>query len=132
MSTLREMHSNQNKKRLNPLNMIKKGDRILVADTDMAKHRWPLGIVEQLLKGNDNYCRAAVVRTTSGYTTRSLVKLYPLDLNVSEDQFEEHTTESLKKNSIEEHFIDKTRPKRLAVNSAREKIRLQLIDNNQD
>ena len=51
MSTLREMYSNQNKKPLNPSNTIKKGDIILVADTDMAKHRWPLGVVEQLLKG---------------------------------------------------------------------------------
>ena len=54
MSTLRKIHSIQNKKLLNPLNTMKKGDIILVADTDMAKHRWALGVVEQLLKGNDN------------------------------------------------------------------------------
>ena len=132
MSTLREMHSNQNNKRIEPQSTIKRGDIVLVADTDMSKHRWPLGVVDKLIQGNDNYCRAAVVRTASGHTTRSIVKLYPLELNVREDRPEERTVESSGINSSEEHCIDKKRPKRLAASSAREKIRKQLIDNSQD
>ena len=132
MSTLREMHSNQNNKRIEPQSTIKRGDIVLVADTDMSKHRWPLGVVDKLIKGNDNYCRAAVVRTASGHTTRSIVKLYPLELNVHEGRPEERTVESSGINSSEEHCIDKKRPKRLAASSAREKIRKQLLYNSQD
>ena len=98
----------------------------------MSKHRWPFGVVDKLIEGNDNYCRAAVVRTASGHTTRSIIKLYPLELNVCEDRPEERTAESSSINSSEEHCIDKKRPKRLAASSPREKTRKQLIDNSRD
>ena len=129
MSTLREMHSNQNKKRLDPPRTIQIGDVVLVADTDTAKHRWPLGIVEKLIEGKDNHCRAAVVKTANGYTTRSIVKLYPLELRL-----DEHDIENSNKNSNEEYraVIDKSRPTRKAAFNARDAVMAQLIDEQHD
>ena len=129
MLTLREMHSNQNKKRLDPPRTIQIGDVVLVADTETAKHCWPLGIVEKLIEGKDNHCRAAVVKTANGHTTRSTVKLYPLELHL-----DEHDIENSNKNSNEEYraVIDKLRLTRKAAFNARDAVMAQLIDEQHD
>jgi hypothetical protein len=73
---LREQHRNagSNNQR------IRVGDVVLIHD-DGPRIRWKLAVVEHLIHGNDGLCRAATVRTTSGVTSRPIVKLYPLEVN---------------------------------------------------
>jgi transposase InsO family protein len=59
---------------------IRVGDVVLIHD-DGPRIRWKLAVVEHLIHGNDGLCRAATVRTTSGVTSRPIVKLYPLEVN---------------------------------------------------
>ena len=37
------------------------------------------------MTGNDGHVRAAVVRTSTGHTTRPIVKLYPIEVNARTD-----------------------------------------------
>ena len=43
---------------------------------------WKLGIVTDLYPGRDDSIRVAKLRTSNGKTTRPIVKLYPLELNI--------------------------------------------------
>ena len=82
LSLLRETHAFSNNARHFATPLIKDGDIVLVADTDTPRHRWSLGVVTKLLRGSDALCRVAVVRTAHGLMTRSLIKLFPLELSV--------------------------------------------------
>ena len=64
--------------------MIRKGDIVVVHD-DAPRLHWKLAIVEELIKGNDGLVRAVRIRTSNCTTTRTIVKLYPLEV-VSYDQ----------------------------------------------
>eukprot|EP00795_Rhopilema_esculentum_P000542 gene542-biopygen7104 len=74
--------------------------------------------------GADSLCRAAVVRTSKGCTTRSIVKLYPLEVQAGSHSTPEESTEN-----NEEHSNENTRPQRKAAFVARDAIHAQLIDN---
>ena len=74
---------------------------ILVADTDTPRHRWQLGVVTELIVGADSLCRAAVVRTSKGCTTRSIVKLYPLEVQAGSHSTPEENTEKNEEHSNE-------------------------------
>ena len=78
------MHAYQKKKPHTSENVIKVGDVILIADSEMPRHRWELGIVEDLILRHDRLCLAAAVHTSKGHTTLSLVKLVPVELNLSD------------------------------------------------
>ena len=127
LTLLRETHVYQSKKQQASHNIIRIGDVVLVADTDMPKHRWPLAVVETLIHGSDNLCRAAVVRTANGHTTRSLIKLYPLELNICTDAVTEDPTAN-----TEAPSAGTTRPLRCAARAPRDIIHAQLIDMQQD
>ncbi len=124
LSFLREIHSLHHCKQSSSENHIKVGDIVLVADTDKPRHLWKLGLVSELILGSDKLCRAAVVRTPHGRTTRSILKLYPLEINAHFDQQDEE------KHS-EEHSAPK-RSLRRAAFEARDAIKAQLIDSTQD
>eukprot|EP00794_Sanderia_malayensis_P006384 gene6384-biopygen5283 len=70
---------------------------------------------------------AACIRTANGHTTRSVIKLYPLELNVGKPHKEPNVSEG-----HAEHSTATTRPKRTAAAAARDKIFAQLIDQSHD
>ena len=83
LSLLQETHDFKKNMWLSTIPCIKEGDVTLVADKNTPHHRWSLGVITQLLRGSDDLGRAAVVCITHGHTTRSIVKLFPLELTVS-------------------------------------------------
>ncbi|XP_065896039.1 uncharacterized protein [Dysidea avara] len=63
---------------------VKKGDIVLVHD-DIPRTRWQLAVVEELIEGLDGFTRAARIRTKTGKTNRPITKLYPLEVNMSNE-----------------------------------------------
>ena len=124
LSLLRETHSFHDKGRRTSCSTVNVGDVVLVADTDTPRHCWQLGVVTELIVGADSLCRVAVVRTSKGCTTRSIVKLYPLEVQAGSHSTPEEGTEN-----NEEHSNINTRPQRKAAFVARDIIHAQLIDN---
>ena len=57
------------------------GDIVIVHD-DVPRLKWQLAVVTDLQRGQDDAVRSAVIRTSNGVTTRPIVKLYPLEVNV--------------------------------------------------
>ena len=87
---LQESHNQQLKTRRGRHNVIQIGD-VVVLKSDTSKCVfWKLVIVKELLKGNDNQIRAAMVSVTDprGGTKllrRSIKHLYPIKVNSHED-----------------------------------------------
>jgi len=78
LTSLRETHVANNgtsKER------IKVGDIVIVHD-DVPRLKWQLAVVTDLQRGQDDAVRSAIIRTSNGVTTRPIVKLYPLEVNV--------------------------------------------------
>ena len=75
LTALREHYS----KSTHPSKTIKVGDVVQIHD-DKPRIQWKLGVVDELLTGNDGITRAVKLRTNSGYTNRLVVKLYPLEI----------------------------------------------------
>ena len=48
------------------------------------RSRWSLAVVEELITGNDGSVRAAKMKTKQGFTTRPIVKLYPIETVASD------------------------------------------------
>ena len=82
LSFLREIHSLHTKKHQSSNKSINLGDVILVVDTDKPQHHRELGVVRDLILGADNFCRSTIGRTPCGRTSRSIVKLYPLEVHI--------------------------------------------------
>jgi len=55
---------------------IKIGEVVQIHD-DTPRHQWKLGVIEELVKGNDGFIRSVTVRTARGRTNRPIVRLYP-------------------------------------------------------
>ena len=91
----------------------------------MPRHRWSLSVVTKLLRGSDALCRAAVVRTAHGLTTRSLIKLFPLELSVRIEE----KADSVHAN---EQCLENTQSNRQAAQAARELLQHQVIDSEHD
>ena len=127
LSFLREIHSLHHRKQATTENLINVGDIVLVADMNKPRHYWELGLVQELIFGTDKLCRAAVVRSPHGRTTRSILKLYPLDVNARS----EIPPEELPRASNENLTIPR-RSLRKAAFTARDAIAAQLIDTSQD
>ena len=105
LSLLREIHSLHHRKQVTTENLINVGDIVLVADMNKPCHHWELGLVLELILGTDKPCRAAVVRTPCDRTTRSILKLYPLEANArSEIPPEELPRASNENLTIPRHF----------------------------
>ena len=75
LTSLREFHrvSGDNKRTINI------GDVVHIQQ-DQPRNKWKLGVIEDLVTGNDEHVRSAIVRTRSGRTSRPIVKLYPIEL----------------------------------------------------
>ena len=100
------------------------GELVLIHD-DGPRVYWKFGIVTKLFPGIDGMIRVAQLRTTAGTTTRPIIKLYPLELNVEElsistDQRGEDETRGIAINSS-------VRPPRLTAQAARQTWRDRLV-----
>jgi len=127
---LRETHAYQNKKFSTSYTVIQVGDAVLIADSNTPRHCWELGIIQDLILGHDHLCRAAVVRTSKGHTTRSLVKLVPVELNIS-NKVIDNTKDTNDKTDSDSPEHQQRVPRRAALN-ARDTIKAQLMDISQN
>ena len=57
------------------------GSMVVIKTENSPPLEWTLGKITELIKGSDNVCRVAVVKTTKGLFKRPLVKLCPLPFN---------------------------------------------------
>ena len=130
LSLLREIHSYQTKKSHAAENVVRVGDVVLIADDDMPRHRWELGVVEKLLMGADHLCRSVAIRTSKGHTTRSLVKLYPVELHAV-NCFKD-ANKGIDPQLAPDEGTQAARVPRTAAITARDAIVAQLIDSDQD
>ena len=64
--------------------MIKKGDIVVVND-DCPRLQWKLAVVDDLVKGNDGLIRSAHISTANHKTSRTITRLYPLEVFSSGD-----------------------------------------------
>ena len=62
---------------------IRVGD-VVTVHNEGQKLTWRLGVIKKLIKGNDGFIHAAVIRTSTGETNRPITKLYPLEISEGE------------------------------------------------
>ena len=55
------------------------GDVVIVNTEDKSRGKWPLGIIENLIVGNDGVVRGAKLRAGKSYMERAIQQLYPLE-----------------------------------------------------
>ena len=62
------------------------GDVVVIEEDVVPRHRWRLGLVDELLKGSDDYVRGAKVKVgkTKNIIRRSVNRLYPTELRWSD------------------------------------------------
>nr|XP_023028864.1 uncharacterized protein LOC111517041 [Leptinotarsa decemlineata] len=65
---------------------VKVGDLVLIENEDLKRLDWPLGIIEKLLVGKDGTIRLVRLRTSNGHLMRPIQRLYPLELDIQEDE----------------------------------------------
>ena len=58
---------------------VKIGEVVQIHD-DTPRQQWKLGVIEELVKGNDGFIRSVTVRTANGRTNRPIARLYPLEV----------------------------------------------------
>jgi len=68
-----------------PVDPLKVGDIVIIADGSMPRTCWLRGKVEKVYPGSDGQVRVADVKTIFGTYRRSVAKLCILDINVDED-----------------------------------------------
>ena len=89
MSNLREVHAHVSRRSPGASNShISIGEIVIVKDEHLPRGLWKLGIVQEIMKGQDGLTRAAVVRVASRDQQQSILKrsvqlLYPLDIRTS-------------------------------------------------
>ena len=79
-------------------------------------------VVRDLQRGNDNVVRSATIRTVNGVTSRPIVKLYPLEINVETEQPAEQTQENVDKSPNDVNHGSHVRPQRSAAVKARTQV----------
>ena len=87
LTELREHHREIKKNRGTP---IERGHVVTVYEDKIPRHRWRLGRVEKLLRGNDGEVQSAIVRVMqkgqkSTTIKRQLRKLFPVELSEVEE-----------------------------------------------
>ena len=63
------------------INHVKKGNIVLIHAANLPRLRWKLGLIVQLNTGKDGIVRSVILKTQNGYTSRPIVKLYPLEVS---------------------------------------------------
>ena len=52
---------------------------MIIKTEDKNRGKWPLGIIENLIIGNDGVVRGAKLRARKSYVERAIQQLYPLE-----------------------------------------------------
>ena len=65
---------------LTPQADLKSGDLVLVVDSTTPRGQWPMGRVEEVLRGSDGHVRVATVKLQGRVVTRPVVKLVRIDV----------------------------------------------------
>ncbi|KAJ8978051.1 hypothetical protein NQ317_015232 [Molorchus minor] len=83
---------------------IKVGDVVLIGSDALKRLDWPLGVVTEVFPGKDSAIRVVRLKTSSGYITRPIQRLYPLEINTGEDYHEikEKNTQTKAYNQVSE------------------------------
>ena len=86
---LRESHNLQVGKREGRHNSVRIGDVVVLKSDTSKRIFWKLAIVKEVLKGNDDHVRAAVVSLTDPHggtklLRRSIKHLYPIEVSSNE------------------------------------------------
>ena len=71
---------------------IKVGNVVMIKDENSPRMCWPLGVVSEVYPGTDGLVRNVRLKTAKGYITRSVQKLY--DLEIYSDHFANPTNSS--------------------------------------
>jgi hypothetical protein len=82
--SLRERHVNWGGQQAS---VPRKGSAVIIQDDNKNRKTWKLGIVVEVIKGNDEVVRGAKVKTTNGVLERAIQQLYPLELTCDEEHF---------------------------------------------
>ncbi|XP_064081914.1 uncharacterized protein LOC135198274 [Macrobrachium nipponense] len=98
---------------------IKVGDEVLVHN-DTPRCMWKLARVIQLMPSSDGLVRVVKLQTGNGETTRSVDKLYPLEVSKPEDVYTVDAAEKILGDSQNsEGYQTEGRPKRRAATNSR-------------
>ncbi|XP_035220808.1 uncharacterized protein LOC118193777 [Stegodyphus dumicola] len=65
--------------------IFKVGEVVLVGSENQKRINWPLAVIEELYPGRDGHVRVVKVKTPLGHLVRPVQKIYPLEVNSSED-----------------------------------------------
>ena len=115
------------------------GGVVLIKD-DLPRGSWRLGRIKELIKSRDGQCRSARVLLASNKVIgRPLNLLYPIECQATEmnrDSQNQSKQQTADKQNVAKVQIDRVdsgdrdsgRPKRLAASTARDRIREQLIN----
>ncbi|XP_060554088.1 uncharacterized protein LOC132715131 [Ruditapes philippinarum] len=83
LTSLRQYHKTTG----NNTQTVQVGDVVQIYD-ESPRTQWKLGVIQQLIYGNDGLTRAAILRTSNGLvTSRPIVKLYPLEIISTSSSF---------------------------------------------
>ena len=96
------------------------GDVVMIHD-DGPRIHWRLAIVDSLIKGNDGLLRAANIRTSNRITSRSITRLYSLELFFNHEPNPtdlETDSDASKCDTQNEEMIANMRPRRAAAKKA--------------
>ena len=129
LAELRKRHSQVKEKDLETTAKI--GDVCLIHDEGPKKF-WNLGLVTEIVQGQDGKTRMAHVKTANGMTNRALPKLYPL--GVWHDLTDKPPSEQNKKDEKqgESEQTKRTTEKRQAAIRARSNIQAMLQDDDSE
>jgi len=58
----------------------------VIVHDDKPRLYWKLAVVKDLIEGNDRLVRAAHIRMSNYKTTRTIVKLYPLEISSNDTE----------------------------------------------
>ncbi|XP_059060728.1 uncharacterized protein LOC131853727 [Achroia grisella] len=86
------------------------GDVVLIETEDNRRINWPLGIVEELYDGTDQFSRVAKVRTATGDRVRPVQRLFPLEIrhNVTNNHDSDTSNGTMTEQDMTEEVHDNT------------------------
>ena len=119
------------------------GDVVIVHSERLPRGLWKLGRIQELLKGRDGHCRAAIAKTTASDGQSVLLRqpiqlLYPLELSDSSEPSTEKRSSpdaeppAENESSIEETGIKLRRSKRAAAQRGDERRKACMFELNDD
>ena len=140
-----QLRENQKMKTKKKKLSIEIGDVVLIQEEGVKRNKWPMGIIRDLIFGNDGEVRGALLQKTGGDGTlqtinRPIQKLYPLEIDMPHPRettterstaLAEDTEENDKANDIanNKHILShlQTKSKRRAGREGERRRRLDVI-----